>query len=208
MGLKVALFSGGKDSIYSALLYWPVDLFVTFEYDFLGSTSPHLINLKKSVELAGAMSVPIVLLKVHKGSAMREQVEFFKKIGVSKIIAGDQGVKDHLDYFNAVAEQSGADLEEPIWDNDPAEILKKEASMLSFIIIGVKKGLEELLCKKIHRKNVNWFLKKLTHMKINPIGEAGEFHTFVYKINDKGVYLNVRCKKKITAGEYTMAVLE
>ncbi|MDP8023463.1 MAG: ATPase [Nitrososphaeria archaeon] len=208
MGLKVALFSGGKDSIYSALINWPVDLFVTFEYDFLGTPSPHLINLKKSIELAGALSVPIALLKVHKGSAMKEQVEFFRKIGVSKIIAGDQGVKDHLDYFAAVAEQSGADLEEPIWGAEPAELLKKETSVLSFIIIGVKKGLEELLCKKINRKNVDSFLKISAQMGINPIGEAGEFHTLVYRISDSDVYLKFKCKKKINAGDYKIAFLE
>ncbi len=208
MGLKVALFSGGKDSLYSALLYWPVDLFVTFEYDFLDSPSPHLINIKKSIELAEALSVPIVLLKVHKGLAMQEQIDFFKKIGASKIIAGDQGVKEHLDYFTTIAKKSGADLEEPIWGLDPAELLKKEASIFSFIIIGVKKGLEELLCKKIYAKNVESFLKKLDRLGINPIGEAGEFHTFVYAVNGLNINLKIICKKKISTNKHAIAFLE
>ncbi|MFP3166719.1 MAG: ATPase [Nitrososphaeria archaeon] len=207
MGLKVALFSGGKDSVYSAILYWPVDLFVIFDYDFLGLASPHLINLRKSIELAEALSVPVTVLKVHKGSAMKEQVDFFRKINASKIIAGDQGVKDHLDYFSKIAEESGAELEEPLWAKDPAKLLKEEASKLSFLIIGVKDGLESLLCKKVGRKNVNEFFRTLDNIKLNPIGEAGEFHTFVYNIYDLGVQIKVRCKKKIAVNGYKIAFL-
>jgi diphthamide synthase (EF-2-diphthine--ammonia ligase) len=208
MGLKIALFSGGKDSVYSAILFWPVDLFVVFDYDFIGLASPHLINLRKSIELAEALSVPVTVLKVHKGSAMKEQIDFFRKINASKIIAGDQGVKDHLDYFSKIAEEAGAELEEPLWAKDPVKLLKEEASRFSFLIIGVKNGLESLLCKKVSRENVNYFLRTLEKMKLNPIGEAGEYHTFVYNIYELGVQIKVRCKQKIAINGYKIAFLE
>lgn len=69
--LKAALFSAGKDSVYAALLEWPVDLFVVFVYQF-PRPSPHLLNLHKAIELANALGVPVAVLKVDKGKELRQ----------------------------------------------------------------------------------------------------------------------------------------
>ena len=46
--LRVAWFSGGKESLYAALQRWPPDLFLFLVYEF-SEPSPHIVNLKHAV---------------------------------------------------------------------------------------------------------------------------------------------------------------
>jgi len=41
--MKIAFYSGGKESVYAALLEWPIDAFVFLIYDF-PRPSPHIAN--------------------------------------------------------------------------------------------------------------------------------------------------------------------
>jgi len=129
------LFSGGKDSVYAALLEWPVDIFVTFVHEF-PRPSPHLLNLPKVVELANALGVPLAILKVDRGRELEQEAAFLRKLGVSELVAGDQAVEDHLKYVERLAGEAGARLREPLWGLDPGELLLREAEAMDFLGIG------------------------------------------------------------------------
>ena len=47
--MRVAMLSGGKDSLYAAFKSWPVDLGLLLVYEFPRPGS-HLVNLGKCVE--------------------------------------------------------------------------------------------------------------------------------------------------------------
>ncbi|MGC9209275.1 MAG: ATPase [Nitrososphaeria archaeon] len=208
MGLKVALYSGGKDSVYAALISWPVDMFVMFDYDFLSPLSPHLVNIRSAVKLAGSLSVPFAVLKVHRNNAINEQADFFRRINADQIVAGDQAVEDHVKYFEEVARMAGASLREPLWGNDPAELLLKEAQALSFVIVGVEEKYRDLLCMRVSRKNVHELLRLSEKLGFDPIGEAGEYHTLVYRVEGRGAYIDVRCRRRLRSDGELIALAD
>ncbi len=201
-GLKVALFSGGKDSVYSALLEWPVDLFLTLVYDF-PRPSPHLVNIRKLLELSEAMSVPLIVARVHKGHEFEEEAALLRKLGTETLVAGDQGVEDHLKYMGRLAAEAGASLREPIWGANESELLLKEAEELSFVVIGSEK--KELMCKRVSKENSMEFLNISRSLNISPIGEAGEYHSLVYEVKRLGVRIGFRCSKTRSVEGYFIA---
>ncbi len=206
VGLRVALFSGGKDSVYAALLEWPVDVFVTFVYEF-PRPSPHLVNLHKVVELANSMFVPMVVLRVHRGREKEEEAKFLSSIGASRIIAGDQNVEDHLRYMEELAGMVGAELREPIWGMDPWKVLEAELRELSFVVIGAEERARELMCSRVDGATYKEFLASIERLGIDPIGEAGEYHSLVTKVGKLGVSLEVKCEGVEDYGGYRVARL-
>lgn len=188
--LKAALFSGGKDSIYAALLEWPVDIFVTFVYQF-PRPSPHLLNIHKLIELANAAGIPVAILKVDKGREFQQEADFLRKLGVDMVVAGDQAVEEHLKYMERLAHEAGASLREPLWGQDPAEILAREAEELDFVVIGASHL--DLVCDYVGRRNVGRFLEKARSLGVDPIGERGEYHTLVVEIKRLAASIPFRC---------------
>jgi diphthamide synthase (EF-2-diphthine--ammonia ligase) len=207
MTLRAALFSGGKDSVYAALLEWPVDLFVTFVYEF-PRPSPHLINISKAVELAGAMSVPMVVLRVHRGREMAEEAALMRSLGVSRIVAGDQGVEDHLKYMEAMAAEAGAELSEPLWGLDQDGILEGELEETSFMVIGAEERARELVCRRVGRDGLDAFRADARRMGISPIGEAGEYHSLVTQVRRLNASIEVGCREVRSYDGYSIALVD
>lgn len=188
--LKAALFSGGKDSVYAALTQWPVDLFVMFIYEF-PRPSPHLLNIHKAVELAGALGVPLALLKVDRGKEFQQEVDFLRRLGVGVIVAGDQAVEEHLKYMERLAGEVGASLKEPLWGMDPAEVLARELEELDFLVVGAREL--ELVCDFVDRRAASSFLEKTRRLGFDPIGERGEYHSLVVRARRLGASISYRC---------------
>jgi diphthamide synthase (EF-2-diphthine--ammonia ligase) len=207
MALRAALFSGGKDSVYAALLEWPIDLFVTFVYEF-PRPSPHLINISKALELAGAMSVPMVVLRVHRGREMAEEAALMRSLGVSRIVAGDQGVEDHLRYMEALAAEAGAELSEPLWGMDEERILEGELEVRSWRVIGGEERARELVCGRVGGGGGGPFLADARRMGISPIGEAGEYHSLVTQVRRLGASIDVGCREVRSYDGYRIALLD
>jgi diphthamide synthase (EF-2-diphthine--ammonia ligase) len=207
VGLKAALFSGGKDSVYSALLEWPVDIFVTFVYEF-PRPSPHLLNVSKLVELAGAMSVPLVVLRVHKGREKEEEASLLASLGVSRIVAGDQGVEDHLKYMESMAAEAGAELSEPLWGLEQDVILERELEELEFLIIGAGGRARELMCRRIDIGSLPGFLSDVRRLGISPIGEAGEYHSLVTRVRRLDAAIGASCRDVRSYGDYLIALVD
>ncbi|MDT7870058.1 MAG: ATPase [Thermoproteus sp.] len=201
--MKAALFSGGKDSVYAALLEWPVDIFVTFVYEF-PRPSPHLLNLPKVVELANALGVPLAILKVDRGRELEQEAAFLRKLGVSELVAGDQAVEDHLKYMERLAGEAGARLREPLWGLDPGELLLREAEAMDFLVIGA--GAADLVCDLVGRRNAEAFLGKARALGMDPIGERGEYHTLAVRVGGRGS-VSYRCRDVRRYGDYYIALL-
>ncbi len=177
--VRVAVFSGGKDSIYAASLCWPIDCFVTFVYEF-PSPSPHLENLGAAVKTGLSIGVPVFVLKLRKGNEQRGSADFFSKIGAKEIIAGDVYVEDHLKYMEELAEMCGAKLKEPLWGEDPEEVLRREMEYgIESFIIGTISEADDLLCCRLNLKTYEQIAEKLKKRGLDPLGERGEYHTLV-----------------------------
>ncbi len=177
--MRIALVSGGKDSIYAALLYGDIDLGVIFVYEF-PRPSPHTLNIGKSIETLLLMGIPSMVVKLNKGKEKIETIEVLKKLGAEVIVAGDVYIDDHLKYMQTIADGVGAKLVEPLWGLDPIEVLYKEIEYgITTLFIGGVASLSSWIGKELSISNVDEFIKYAKDIGIDPLGERGEYHTLV-----------------------------
>ncbi|MFN3803489.1 MAG: ATPase [Pyrobaculum sp.] len=199
--MKVAMYSGGKDSIYAAWRVWPVDMFLFLVYEF-PRPSPHILNMGKAVEF-GAALVPVLVKRLTRGREFEEKVKLLRSLGVGTIVAGDVDVEEHLKYMERLAAEVGASLKEPLWGMDREELVRREVEVLEFIVIGA--GRRELLCRRVGRDNVEDFLQAARRLGFDPAGESGEYHSQV--VRALGAEVAVNCRPAVEVGGYHIALL-
>ncbi len=177
--MNIALVSGGKDSIYAMLLYKDIDLGVILVYEF-PRPSPHLINIGKSIETLLLMNIPIAVVRLDRGREKEETIRALKMLGARVIVAGDVYVDDHLKYMQSIADEVGAKLVEPLWGQDPSELLYKEVEMgIETLFIGGRDVLAGWIGRKLCRDNAYEFAEYAKKVGVDPLGERGEYHTLV-----------------------------
>ncbi len=201
MNMRVALSSGGKESLYAMIKTGDVDLALFLIYDF-PRPSPHLINMGKSIESITSTGIPVVIAELPKGREKDSTVKLLRMLSADGLVAGDVYVEDHLRYMESLAKECGARLYEPLWGMDPEELLYEEIKHgLNPLIIGCQRELTRWLGKHITIDNVDVFIQQAKKHGIDPLGEMGEYHTLIidspihkkrinYKIVEKLVYNN------------------
>ena len=179
MSLKASLFSGGKESLYAAMKLWPIDLFITFVYEF-PRPSPHLVNLKQVMEVGGSIGIPVLVLKVDKGKEFEQEARLLRMIEVRELVAGDVYVEDHLNYLNRLTKEAGADLREPLWGMDTEELLRAEIrDGIVSMMIGGEEKIKGWIGRTIDKNSLEHFISNAKDIGIDPLGEKGEYHTIV-----------------------------
>ncbi len=179
MGARVALLSGGKDSLYAAMHYWPPDYGLVFIYDF-PEPSPHLVNLGVSLETLTLTGIPVVVARLRRGREREDTVRVLERLEASEVVAGDVYIEDHLKYMERVAAEAGAKLREPLWGRDPEE-LAFEVFERGFraLVIGVHGKLLQWLGEVIDSQNIASLVEEARRHGLDPLGERGEYHTLV-----------------------------
>jgi len=180
VGLKVSMFSGGKDGLRAAQLEYPIDAFLFLIYDF-PEPSPHIVNLQATIASASSIGRPIIVKRLTKGNEFKETVELLKGLGVDTLVAGDVFVEDHLRYMEKLAEESGCRLREPLWGKDTLELLMNDIEDgYELKVLGARPvNLRESVGKVIKKDNIDWFLELAKKDGADPLGENGEYHTIV-----------------------------
>lgn len=174
---RVALLSGGKDSLYAAMQLWPVDYGVVLVYDF-PRPSPHLLNLGKTVETLILTGIPVVFAHLRRGHEREETVKLLQRLGADEIVAGDVYVEDHLRYMESVAAEAGARLREPLWGMDPVELVHREAEAgIEALFTGADGRMRRWLGRVFSQKTVEELVEYARRVGADPLGEQGEYHT-------------------------------
>ncbi len=176
----VALFSGGKDSLYALHLVEKqgvtVDNLLTL-LPTLPWPSPHAKNIEALKMLAESMGKQLTIVDFKKEEAF---VEELKSLEVDALVAGDINVEAHLTGLQDVCGKVGLELLEPIYGRDTSELFG-EIFGLEFkaLITGVNLSCmgEEWLGFVISEETGAEFLSKIG--SVDPLGENGEFHTLV-----------------------------
>jgi uncharacterized protein (TIGR00290 family) len=177
--MRVALSSGGKDSTYAIMRVGGVDIAVVFVYEF-PRPSPHTLNIGKTVETHLKMGIPVVVKALRKGFEKVETIEFLRRLGAKEVVAGDVYIEDHLRYMEEVAREASTRLIEPLWGEDPEELLYKEIeSGIKPLLIGAVNKLEKWIGVEINKSNVVAFAEYCKNVGVDPLGEKGEYHTLV-----------------------------
>ncbi len=179
MGLKAALLSGGKDSLYAAYLEKPIDIGIVLVYEF-PRPSPHLVNLAATVKTLLLTGMPVVVHRLQRGREFDDTVMLLQKLNVDVVVAGDVYVEDHLHYMEKVANEAGARLREPLWGRDPRSLVYEIFEEgFEALVTGTDARISKWLGKLVKRDNVDNFVGDVLRAGADPLGEQGEYHTLV-----------------------------
>jgi len=176
----VALFSGGKDSLYAVYLAEKhgvtVDHLITL-LPTLPWPSPHGENIDALKILAESMGKRHTIVDFKIEGAF---IEALKSLEVDALIAGDINVEEHLAGLKDVCNKTGLELLEPIYGKNTSELFSEIFSLgFKALITGVDLTCmgKEWLGFVISEESGAEFLSKIG--SVDPLGENGEFHTLV-----------------------------
>ncbi|MBP1912598.1 PAB0415 family putative ATP pyrophosphatase [Thermococcus stetteri] len=177
----VAFFSGGKDGLYALYLAEKRGIEVPYLLTLKTTIglSPHWENLEALKTLAEDMGKALLTFDMGEGS--EALAEFIGSLGVDYLIAGDVFLEEHLKWVNSLAEKAGVKPLEPLWGRESkglAEEMLKEG--FKWVIIAVNR-------EKLGRRWLGYTFRSVGDLErfleanpgIDPLGEAGEFHTVV-----------------------------
>jgi len=176
----VALFSGGKDSLYAVYLAEKQGVTVDHLLTLLPTLpwpSPHSENIDALKILVDSMGKQHTIVDFKREGAF---IEALKSLEVDALVAGDIFVEAHVSGLQDVCSKVGLELLEPLYRRDTSEVFD-EIFGLGFkaLITGVNLEYlgEEWLGYTISKETSASVLSKIG--SADPLGENGEFHTLV-----------------------------
>ena len=183
-------WSGGKDSamalyeIQQRQDYEVVTLLTTLsgEYDRVSMHGVCRVLLEQQARSLGLPLEQVILAKSHTNeeyeAKMQATLSKFQKLGVSCVAFGDIFLTELRKYREDNLAKIGMKAIFPIWDRSTAELIK------TFVNLGFKSVVTCVDAKILDRafagRIINAsFLAELPP-NIDPCGENGEFHSFVF----------------------------
>lgn len=186
MAEYAASWSGGKDSCLACWKAISQGLKVSYLLNFVNKDSTramsHGLDHKLIALQAQAMNLPIIQQKVTwktYEAGFKAALAELRLKGVTGLITGDIYLQEHKDWIDRVCGEVGIEAVLPLWGLDTAQLLADfiDASFKA-IIVSVKTEIfgKEWLGRQVDNK----LATELYQLNIDPCGEGGEFHTFVY----------------------------
>ncbi|AMQ19210.1 PAB0415 family putative ATP pyrophosphatase [Thermococcus peptonophilus] len=181
MGRGVAFFSGGKDGLYALYLAEREGIDVPYLLTLKTSIglSPHWENFEALKVLADAVGKELLTFDMKEGSDAL--AEFIGSLGVDYLIAGDVYLEDHLGWVKLLAEKARVKSLEPLWGRNTRELAEEMLGAdFEWAIIAVDR-------EKLGREWLGYIFRSVDDLEdflsanphVDPVGEAGEFHTVV-----------------------------
>ena len=183
-------WSGGKDSAISLYVlqklhnYEIVALLtsVTEDYDRISMHGVRRVLLEQQAQ---SLALPLEILYITKNSSneeyeakLKDKLQQYKNHGVSSVVFGDIFLEDLRKYRENNLAQIGMKGIFPIWKRDTTELAHAFID-LDFKAVITCVDSNVLDGKFVGRYFDNEFLSELP-AKVDPCGENGEFHSFVY----------------------------
>jgi len=204
----VALFSGGKESLYA--VYKAIlegvkpDMLIHIIYQF-PRPSPHTLNIEVVKEIARSIGFPFITFRTTKGKEKQQTIDFLTKLKVKSIVAGDIYIDEHRAYLEEICRKIGAECYEPLWNSIPEKLLMEMMNLnFKVLIVGLdpRKLSEEWLGQVISKENVSDFISYSKIRRFDPCGEHGEYHTIVIDSVLHRWPIKVRQKSLLRFNEY------
>ncbi|MGQ9654544.1 MAG: diphthine--ammonia ligase [Thermodesulfobacteriota bacterium] len=155
---------------------------VTGQYDRVSMHGVRRALLKRQ---AASLGLPLDEIFLTPGAAdrefeerMREKLEHYRDLGVSSVAFGDIFLEDLRRYREENLSKIGMKGIFPIWQRDTASLAKAFVS-LGFKAVVTCVDSQVLAEAFVGRDFDERFLNELPPT-VDPCGERGEFHTFVY----------------------------
>ena len=183
-------WSGGKDSALSLYVLRKFHNYeiaallasVTEDYDRISMHGVRRVLLEQQAQSLG---LPLEMLYITRNSSneeyeakLKDKLLQYKSKGVSSVVFGDIFLEDLRKYRENNLAQIGMEGIFPIWKRDTTELAHTFID-LDFKAVITCVDSQSLDGKFVGRYFDNSFLSELPP-KVDPCGENGEFHTFVY----------------------------
>ncbi len=182
----VGLWSGGKDSCfacYKAMIAGH-DMTALLNFTQMGSHASLSHGLSSEVIFNQAASTGIpVIQKAMPWESYREEfkdlISYLKTTNKIKgIVFGDIYLQEHKDWIDKVCAELEVDAILPLWGKDTKKLV------LEIIDNGFKSVIVATNAKHMGKewlgRNIDSLFIDALHPRIDPCGEKGEYHTFVY----------------------------
>ena len=191
--MKLAsLFSGGKDSVYSAYLMQKegheITCLISILSENLESYMFHTPSIEKTKKQAEVMNIPLIIERT-KGEKEIELEDLKRAIkrakdeyGVEGIVTGALHSVYQATRIQKICDELGLECFNPLWHKDEMEYLKELIrENFKVIIVGVfAYPLDKTwLLREIDQKFIDDVKVLNEKYKIHVAGEGGEFETFV-----------------------------
>ena len=179
-------YSGGKDSLLACFRAVqnggrPIGAVTTFDRENACSWFHHLPEtLLKSV--SQSLGFPIRIIDTtaeHYVTDFENALKTFKLQGGESVVFGDIDIQEHYDWCDERCRKTGLRSVFPLWHGDRRSIVDEmiEAGFQAvFTTIDATKMPERFLGKTLTHEIV----AQIADEGIDPCGENGEYHTFVY----------------------------
>lgn len=190
MSKKISLFnwSGGKDSTL-ALHYilqnesFELRYLLTTVNDTYNRVSMHGVRERLLIAQANSIGIPLYQVRLPESPEMevyeenmRKHMTLLKAEGITHSIFGDIFLEDLKAYRETKLAEINLEGIFPLWKKDTTAILREFISLgYKTVVVCAKEGLEDFCGRVIDDS----FIADLPP-GIDPCGENGEFHTFVY----------------------------
>jgi len=190
MEKKQALFnwSGGKDStlaLHKVLeeKELAVNYLLTTLSDAYNRVSMHGVREELLVAQAESIGIPLYQVRLAESPQMDEyektmelHLNKLKLEGITTSVFGDIFLEDLKIYREKKLSEIGMEAVFPLWKKDTRAILKEFLALgYKTVVVCAQRGLETF-CGRVIDEN---FIDDLPE-GIDPCGENGEFHTFVF----------------------------
>lgn len=202
------LFSGGKDSTYSAYLAkkngYELACLITLESKNEDSFMFHTPSISRTKEQAKTMNIPLITQetngeKEHEIGDLEKAIEKAIKIyKIEGIVTGAVGSVYQSSRIQKICNKLNIECFNPLWQKDQLELLKEIIeNKFEVIIVGVAAYPldKSWLGRKIDNKMINELKNLKEKYSINPAGEGGEYETFVLNSPLFKKKLNVKSSK-------------
>lgn len=183
-----ALFSGGKDSTYSAYLAsqrgWQVTHLISIRPEDPASMLFHVPNLHLTPLLAEAMGLP--LLEERAGVGEDEELEglrrAIRRVDVDGIVVGAVASDYQHRRVNRVGHELGVRVFAPLWRHDPRRLVReylRAGLRIAFSAVSAEGFDASWLGRIWDDRVVEDLLRLHDRHRVHPCGEGGEFETLV-----------------------------
>lgn len=188
MALSVFNWSGGKDSCLALhhILQnqdFEVKYLLTTVNDAYHRVSMHGVRESLLIQQTNSLGIPLHQVRLPEmpnmatyEQEMNQHLMQLKAEGITHAIFGDLFLADLKAYRESKLAEIGLIAEFPLWNRDTREVLKEFLSLgYRTIVVCAQQGLEDFCGRIIDEQ----FMDDLPP-GIDPCGENGEFHTFVF----------------------------
>lgn len=178
-----AMWSGGKACHYALQRALQAgmecELLVTFIDEETDLVMSHRIPPELIEEQARLLGIPILKIRARYATYERElrNVLFdLRSDGLARCIFGDLSRRDRRDWYESLMSDFSVRPLYPLWGIPPALLVEEQRRAMRSVIVQIDRTISEsYLGKDLSME----FIEYLAERGMDPVGEAGEYHTFV-----------------------------